>query len=232
MTPSRRPSRRLRLARSMIRLRLLVMPLPWDTGRNGCNCLLRPFEPGLPRPGERFWESETRQPKAHYYWCLCSTAYPNMECCSWRFCLSGLQFATVGLVCGFRTRDAQARAIANRRWQIANQGACDKFCPPIRGESNEMRNVGCGMRSCYPSNRFVDLYRVEPIECGTRSVECGVRGGPSRMGAPPARPLQARAWMLLFDIVDVFALTWPERDRQLDASSGVFLSLPYPVWQS
>jgi hypothetical protein len=53
---------------------------------------------------------------------------------------------------------------------------CDIFCPPIAGESNEMRNGECGMRSCYPSNRFCG-----PIQGG----ECGVRGGPSRTGAPP-----------------------------------------------
>jgi hypothetical protein len=61
------------------------------------------------------------------------------------------------------------------------------------------------MRSCPPKDRVCPPIQVEPTECGVRSAECGVR----RRGwvRPRARPLQARAGMLLFDIVDVFAPT-------------------------
>jgi hypothetical protein len=107
-----------------------------------------------------------------------------------RFRVTGFRSQRLCARVGFGPGDCAPGGIANRQWQMANRGACDKFCPPIRGEGNEMRNVECGMRRCDPSNRFCDSGSDRKlVQLGNRSARqtglaCEMAGRPAHSRVP------------------------------------------------
>jgi hypothetical protein len=59
------------------------------------------------------------------------------------FGVPGFSSQRLGSWVGFGAGNAARGGIANRQWQMANQGACNKCCGPIQGEADRVRSAAC-----------------------------------------------------------------------------------------
>jgi hypothetical protein len=84
----------------------------------------------LPRLRERFGGGKRGHPKYTTYGGKLRSGDTIGSALSDRFGATGSRSQRLGSSVGFGPGDGAPGGIANRQWQIANQGACDNSCPP------------------------------------------------------------------------------------------------------